>query len=273
MPVGSHDSPGGYIATQDSAEDVHQHPSHLGVGKDDAHGAGHLFVVGPAAHVKEIGWSRSGGGGGVQRGHGQTGAVYQTSHVAVQVHISNVQIGRLSLQLVLLRCVAQPPEVRVPEHGVVVQADLGIQGHQAAIPGHYQWVDLHQGAVVVHENFIECAQYLRGGAGQRRVQPQPGRQPPCLVRHEPQHRVDGLGMDVIRVGGCHPFDIHAARGAGQHDRDSFHPVHGEGQVKLLADIGQLFHQYLVHRGPFRPRLVGHQVGFQHPQGLGFGVVG
>ena len=40
---------------------------------------------------------------------------------------------------------------RVAEEGVVVEADLGVQGEQVALGGHHQRVDLDERAVAVDE--------------------------------------------------------------------------------------------------------------------------
>src|SRR5204862_2378468 len=80
--AGGHD-----IAAHDAAEDVDQDGAHVGIAQNNFKAVFHLFRVGAAAHVQEIGGAPASVLNDVHGGHGQPGAVHHAPDVAVQANV------------------------------------------------------------------------------------------------------------------------------------------------------------------------------------------
>jgi len=65
----------------------------------------------------------------VHGGHGQTSAVDQAADVAVQLNVVEVELAGGHLSGVLLAFVSERKDLLLSEFGVVVKAQLGVQGH------------------------------------------------------------------------------------------------------------------------------------------------
>ena len=145
-------------------------------------------------------------------------------------------------------------QVVVPEHGVVIQVELGVQGQHGPGLGDHQGVDLRQGAVQADEHAVEILDEARGRADQGGVEPDPEGQVPGLVGGKARRRVHRLFKYPFRGPGRHFLDLHAAFGAHHDHRLSRTPVHHQPQVELLGDILGLLHQDLVDHLAFRAGL-------------------
>ena len=145
------------------------------------------------------------------------------------------------------------------EQGVVLHVQLGVQGHHPVVPGYDQGVDFHQGTVVFGKDAVQGIQRLGRRSRLGRLQSQPGSQPAGLVGHQPQHRLNRLGVDVLGVGGGHLLNVHSPGGADNHHRPPETPVNGQGHVELPSDVGQFLDQHRVYWNPLGVGLVGYQV--------------
>ena len=61
------------------------------------------------------------------------GAVHHAAHVAVELDVVQAVLRGFDFERIFFGDVAQFAQVRVPEHGVVVEIHLGIEREQAAI--------------------------------------------------------------------------------------------------------------------------------------------
>src|SRR5215213_3650825 len=78
----------------------------------------------------------------VHRRHREPRAVDHAGDVAVELDVVEVELRRLDLQRLLLVQVAQGVEVRVAEHRVVVEGDLGVEREEAAVLRQEEGVNL-----------------------------------------------------------------------------------------------------------------------------------
>ncbi len=103
------------------------------------------------------------------------------AHVTIQIHVRDIQVRGQGLQVVFLGAVAQACQLGVTEQGIILQVDLGIQGHRPAVVGDDEGVYLHQGAVVFEKQQVHCLQYLDHLPDRPRIQLQPAGQPAGLI--------------------------------------------------------------------------------------------
>ena len=119
-------------APHDAAEDVDQHGLHVLVGKQNAERFGHLLDLGAAADVEEVRRFAAVQLDEVHRAHRQAGAVHQAADVAFELHVAEPRLAGPHFGGIFFGDVAQLGELLVPEHRVVVEGDLRIEGHQLA---------------------------------------------------------------------------------------------------------------------------------------------
>ena len=146
-----HQGLGNGVALGDSAEDVDQNAFDLGVAEDNTKGLDGAVGGDAAADVEEIGGFAAVQLDDVHGRHGQTGPIDQTADVAIQRDVGKARLIGPDFVGVVFGGVAQGGDVIVPEQGVVVKIDLGIDGQDATVGGADQGVNLGQGAVVLSE--------------------------------------------------------------------------------------------------------------------------
>src|SRR3954451_23583018 len=157
---GLHDAVGDRVAGGDAAEDVHEDGPDRRVAEHDLQPVRHHLGARAAADVEEVGRldaavPLAGVGHHVEGGHDQAGAVADDADLAVQLDVVEVLgLGRL-LQRVDRGLVDQRLVVGVPERGVLVQGDLGVEQEYATVADLGQRVDLDQGGVLGHEGAPE----------------------------------------------------------------------------------------------------------------------
>src|SRR3954452_20163003 len=152
-----HDAVGDRVARRDAPEHVHEHALDGGVGQDDVQAVGHHLGRGATTDVEEVGRLHAaelltGVRDDVERAHHQAGAVADDADLAVELDVVEVlllgsgleRVGRGGVLEVLVR--------RVPEAGVVVERDLGVEGEDGAVRRLVQRVHLHQGGVLLAED-------------------------------------------------------------------------------------------------------------------------
>ena len=93
------------------------------------------------------------------------------------------------------------------------------------------------------------------------------------MRLKPHHHVHVGPQYLLRRGGRHLFDVHAACLAGHDHRSAGRAVDHHSKVELLGNLGRLFHHYLVYRHSVRSRLVSDQTLAQQPLGNFLGLLG
>src|SRR6185312_8184212 len=108
-----------------------------------------------AAHVQEVGWLRSVKLDDVHGCHGQAGAIDHAANLAIQLDVGKIVSGGFDLHRIFFIQVAQFDNVRVPEQGVVVKVQLGIQADDVAVLRDNQRIDLQQAHVLGQKGVVE----------------------------------------------------------------------------------------------------------------------
>ena len=157
---GFDDAGGDDVALHDAAEDVDEDAFDFLVGEDDLERFGDPLDGGSAADVEEVGGIAAVVLDDVHGGHGEAGAVYQAADVAVERYVGEIVLGRFDLVVVFFVVVAHVADLGMPEQGVVVEAELGVQREQVAFAGDDEGVDLEHGAVAADEGVVQCRQRL-----------------------------------------------------------------------------------------------------------------
>ena len=160
-PSALDDAVGDLLAAGDAAEDVDEDRAHVLVVVDDLERAGHHVGVGAAADVEEVGGRAADLVDDVERAHGQAGAVGDDADRAVEPDVLQALLLGQLLAVVehLGRLVLGP--LGVAELGVVVEADLGVEGVDLAGRLEDQRVDLGQVAVALDEAARRAARGCR----------------------------------------------------------------------------------------------------------------
>src|SRR5208282_689997 len=163
---------GNQVAAGDAAEDVHQNPLDLRIGEDDSEGFESRLAGDAAAHVQKIGRGGAVQFDDVHGRHGQAGAVDQAADVAVQGDVVQIRLAGPQVQRLFLRFDGQRLDFLVPEQGVVVEIDFGVDGQKLVVAGDDQGIDLHQGSVGFEEDFGKIGHQFGRFAGQFVLEPQ-----------------------------------------------------------------------------------------------------
>ena len=160
-----------FLAAGDAAEDVDEDALHVLVEVDDLERRGHHVGVGAAADVEEVGGRATDLVDHVERAHRQAGAVGDDADGAVETDVLQVVLAGQLLALVELLGGAELVPLGMAERGVVVQADLGVEGVHAAVRAEDERVDLGQVAVALGEAAVQLHEHVG-------------------------HTVDGFGVDL-----------------------------------------------------------------------------
>ena len=140
----------------------------------------------------------------------------------------------------------------------VIEVHLCIEGHQAAVSGDYQRVDLQQRAVHLLKALVEPGDELdpRGDELSRQIEAEglvAG-----LVGFEPKQRVYRLVEYLLRGLGRDLLDIHPAGLARHDDGPVGRPVNYNSQVELLLNIHTFFDKDLLDQASLGARLGGDE---------------
>ena len=258
--VGGVDDPlGDDVAAHDAAEDIDEDPLDIRVLEDDLEGFGDLFAAGAAANIEEVGRLAATFMEDVEGGHGQAGAVDQTTDAAVELDVGEVVFAGGDFEGVELRVVDHVGVLAMAEDGVVVEGDLGVHGHEPAGLGHHQRVDLDQGAVLLQAGAVEAEDELDAILAQAPLEAEGERDLARLVGVEPGQRVDGELVDLLRRFARHLLDLDPAFGRGDEDVARRGAVEGDGEIELASDLHRLFDQDAPHPQSFRSGLRRHQL--------------
>jgi hypothetical protein len=210
-------------------------PLHVLVGEDDLEGRGDLVLGGAAADIEEVGGVAAEVLDDVHRAHGQAGAVDEAGVVTVERDVGEVELRGLDLLRVLLGEVAQGDDFGVAEEGVVVEADLGVEGEDASVAGGDEGVDLDERAVEFPPALVEGLDELAGGLELVALEAEAEGDLPGLETLETDGGVDEDLGDLL--GGLlgDLLDLNAALGGGDDDGAGGAAVEEDGEVVLLLD--------------------------------------
>jgi hypothetical protein len=259
------DAVGDGVALHDAAEDVDQDGLHLRVRTQDLEGSLHLLHVGASAHVQEVGRLAALQLDDVHRGHGEAGSVDHAADVAVQRHV--VEAGRDGLVLVRVhvlggeRVLLEVEQLLLSELGVVVDADLGVDGVDLLVGVDRPGVDFELDCVGLGEEVVQVPHLLAEALHVLQLQ---------VLLELGEHRLGDAGVDLehveldcVGVGLGHFLDLHAALDGGDDGRPLAVAVEDEGEVDLAHNVNSLVDQHCVHLQALLGGLVGHQVVPQH----------
>src|SRR5262249_22568838 len=93
-----HNPRGDDVALHNSAEDIHQDSTHIGVAQYNLKSGGDLFFAGAATDVEEVGRSATEVLDDIHGRHGQARAVHQASNVPVQLDVIEAVLGGFDFQ-------------------------------------------------------------------------------------------------------------------------------------------------------------------------------
>ena len=132
----------------------------FGLLQHDLEGLGHLLGRGAAAHVEEVGGRAAVELDHVHGRHREARAVHEAADVAVELDVVQVELRGLDLRGILLVEVAQRDDLGMAEERVVVEVELRVERHDAAVAGDDERVDLDERAVALVEALVERLEEL-----------------------------------------------------------------------------------------------------------------
>ena len=225
---------GNGVAADDTAEDVDEDGSDLGVGGDEVERLADSLGRGTASNVEEVGRRAAVQLDDVHGGHGKTGAVDEAANVTVELNEVEADLGGLDLVGVLLGDVPPLEDLLLAEVGVVVKAKLGVHSEDLVVGGLGQGVDLDLGGVALGEDLVEVLDgvlsVLDALLGEAKLV--------CDVAGDlvgdTNVDVNGGGDDGLGVLLGDGLDVHATLRRGDDDGTLRGAVHEDGEVELSA---------------------------------------
>lgn len=225
---------GNSIASHDTAEDVDEDGSDLGVAGDQFEGLLNGGRGSTTADVEEVGGLAAVQLDDVHRRHGQTGTVDQAADVTVQ--LDEVQAGLRSADLVsvLLRGVAPRENLLLSVVGIVVETKLGVHAHHLVVGGLRQRVDLDLGGVLLEEDLVQLLDGVLGLLNALLAEAELGGDVQGDVVGDTSVDVDVGGVDRVGVLLGNTLDVHTTLRRGHNDGALGGTVHQDSQVELAA---------------------------------------
>ena len=143
------------------------------------------------------------------------------------------------------------------EKRVVVQIELGVQGHEPAVGCQQPGIDLDQPCVQPFESAKHREQEVRGRCQQGPAQAQRQCDAARLKSVQTCQGVDALAYDRLRLAGRQILDVHAAARGGHQDGASQRSIDRHGHVHLATalEIKPFFDQQTPHHSAFGPCLL------------------
>ena len=143
----------------------------------------------------------------VHRGHRETGAVNDTTDVAVELDVG-ADVGLFSLDLGGILLGAVPPFLvaAVSEGGVVVESNFAVDSDHRTVGGEYERIDLHERRVHVSEDLVEVGEHVAGWANRRGGKPKLSGERTATEGREALNGVDWHAEHGARVGSIDLFN-------------------------------------------------------------------
>ena len=176
----------------------------------------------------------------VHRGHREAGAVDEAGDVAVEGDVGEAELRGFDLLGVFLVEVAEGDHVGMTEEGVVVERHLGVEGEELAFLRDQERVHFDHRAILLPVELVELRH--EGHALLEEVAGEAEREGDLasLEGLEADGRVDLHLEDLLRGVVGDVFDLHAAFGRGDDDREGGRAVEEDGEVVLVvAAVGAL----------------------------------
>ncbi len=144
------------------------------------------------------------------------------------------------------------------EERVVVEVDLGVESDNRLLGRDDERIDLHERAVVFHEQPVEVLDHGRKALDRCRRQIEPEGELPAVVALKPEQRIDKNLDDLLRSLGSYVLNVHAAGLAGHNDDFGRRSVGNDAEIKFLGNVQPLLHQQLAHQASLRAGLMGDE---------------
>ena len=126
------DALGDDVALHDTTKDIHEDRFDVAVGNQNLEGFGDLLFRRATPDVEEIGRATAGVLNDVHRPHGQTGTIDETGDIAIETNVIEAELARFHLAGIFFGHIAIGHDLRMAEHRVVVEVELGIERHDFA---------------------------------------------------------------------------------------------------------------------------------------------
>ncbi len=267
FPGGSDDAFGDRVATHDAAEDIHQNPLDRGVLQHQLERFGHFLRRGTAADVEKIRGLGAEQLDGIHGGHRKTCAVDETTDVAVERNVREIELGCFDFGGILLVEIAHGDDFRMPEQGIRIEVEFGIECQHPAVSGHDQRVDLGERCIAFDERTVQPVHELASLYHRCLRHADFSCNVVGLALGQTRHRIDGDFVNLFRRVGGDFLDFHAAL----RTRHQGHPLRGavdhHAHVQFLGDVGALFHEQALHQAAFGTGLVGNERHAENLRGI------
>ena len=211
------DALGDLVAAGDATEDVDEDRLHVLVEVDHLERRRHHVGVGAATDVEEVGGLAADLVDDVERAIASPAPLAMMPTDAVEPDVLQVVRAGELLALVELLGRAELVPLGMAEGGVVVEADLGVEGVHAAVGSQDQRVDLGQVAVALGEAAVQLHEDVGDAVERRRGSPASTAAARAVVGDEPVDRVDVEHHDRVGILLGDRLDLDAALG-GQHQQ-------------------------------------------------------
>jgi hypothetical protein len=153
-----------HIAFHDAAENVDKYRFQIRILEHDFEGLGHLLGGGTAAHIEKVGGTSTIKLGDVHGRHRQTCAVDQTSNVAIERNVIEIEFRGLDFRRVFFVEIAHRDDIRMAEERVIVEVHLGVERDDAAGARQHEWIHLGERRIAFIKSLVESLEHGAGRA-------------------------------------------------------------------------------------------------------------
>src|SRR6185369_11676916 len=237
---GGDDAGGDDVAVHDTAEDVDEDAFDVRVLEDDFERRGDLFLARAASDVEEVGRHAAVMLDDVHGGHGQAGAVDEAGDAAVELDVIQVELAGFDFERRFFVQVAHLLDVLVAIERVVVERDLGVEGHDGFLAvGQFndgERVEFDHGGVAFPPGIVDAGDEFDAGVEQVALEAERRGDLAGLVGHDADGGIDVFLENFLRMFFGDFFDVHAAFGAGHDERTGIGAVEEDGEVKFFFDL-------------------------------------
>lgn len=225
---------GNSIASHNTAKDVDEDGSDLGVAGDQLEGLLDGGGGGTTTNVEEVGGLTAVQLDDVHGGHGQTGTVDQAADVTVQLDEVEARLRSANLIGILLSGVAPLKDLLLPVVCVVIETELGVHAHDLVVGGLRQRVDLDLGSVLLAEDLVQLLDGVLGLLDALLAEAQLGSDLASDLIGDASVDVDVVGVNRLGVLLGDTLDIHTTLRRGHDNGTLGGTVHEDSQVELAA---------------------------------------
>lgn len=222
------------VAADDTTENVDKDGGNLGVAGDELEGLPNGRGGSTTTDVKEVGGLATVQLDDVHGSHGETGTVDKAANVTIELDEVEAGLGGANLIGILLGGVAELEDVGLPEISVVIEAELGVHGHDLVVRGLGKRVDLDLGGILLAEDLVELLDGVLGLLDALLAEAELGGDVAGHLIGDTDVDVDVGGVDGFGVLLGDTLNVHATLGRRNNDGALRSTVHEDGEVELAA---------------------------------------